>query len=188
MATIGDSISGMTRGQCQVCGEKLDGRSYYCAEHKPKKSETADVITLSDLPEAKTVKVPQKGPRGDHYWSAFGTILVFIVNYLIFAPAGKLPEELQVTLQSELAVTEEELEPVMKPLLRIFSGTSASKKYGSKVLENSDVVPAIFGAIQIIQKMSQVQRILKEYNESINPDQQVNAAPAVQIYATQSGS
>ncbi|MEM3846643.1 MAG: hypothetical protein QXU98_13190 [Candidatus Parvarchaeota archaeon] len=178
--SISDSLKGMVRGECQVCGTPVDGRSYYCAEHKPVRSKKSDKsepipesISVGDIP-VEPVKVPKKGPQADHYWRAFGEAIVILLNYVLLSPLDKIPNGEQY--QDELRIDASEVEPIAKPLLRMFASTSVSKSYGAKVLENADIVPAIFAALSILQKFQTVQQLVKE-----SQGETVQAAPQANL-------
>ncbi len=173
--SVNDSIKeqGLIRGQCQICGVKVDGRSYYCASHKSSsayqqaKGGPVIDIPVDDRNPFDAIKVPNRTPKkvdGDDYWETFGEFFVLLLNMALLSPVGSLPEEIQGKITDECAITNEEMEAVARPLLRMFAKTSISAKYGQSLLQNADIVPAITALMSIFGKIGQIQTIVREFN------------------------
>jgi hypothetical protein len=170
--------SHMTRGECQVCHIPVDGRSYYCSEHKParparttrknheREGAPAEPINVTDL-KLNPKEAPKKGPTADTYWTVFGEVLVLVINYVLLKPLDQLPDSEQV--QRELMLTSDEVHTLVRPALRIFSQTSVSKSKGATIVEHADVVPAIFVAMTVVERIRTV-RSLVEQQTNPNPE------------------
>jgi hypothetical protein len=166
-------FSGMTKGECQVCHKKVDGRSYYCEEHKPpkrsrKKEREVEPITIS----VSTPKRSRKGPSADTYWDTFGGAIVLILNYLLLKPLDNIPDS--EALQEKFMISKDEAETLTRPLLRIFSQTSLSRSKGRMIIENADVIPALVVALSIIGKMKIIRGIV-ETNQSGSTSETIQA-------------
>jgi len=170
--------SHMTRGECQVCHVPVDGRSYYCSEHKParparstKKNRErdgapAEPINVTDI-KFTPKDSPKKGPTADTYWSVFGEVLVLVINYVLLKPLDQLPDSEQI--QRELMLSSDEIHTLVRPVLRVFSQSSVSKTKGAVIVEHADVVPAIFVAMTIVERIRTV-RSLVEQQTNPNPE------------------
>lgn len=157
-------FAGMTRGECQVCHKKLDGRSYYCEEHKPpkpnrKKNSEAKPISIS----VSEPKRSRKGPSADTYWNTFGDAIVILINYLLLKPLDSVPNS--DAIQEKLMVSKDEAQTLTRPLLRLFSQTPISRSKGGTIIENADVIPALIVALSIVEKMKAIRAIV-EANQS----------------------
>lgn len=165
------------RGICKVCGDKAkDGRSFYCLEHmdqspyQQRKAGAQGVPTnVEPVDEPKSlvdsIHVPNRVknvPDENDYLGAFGEFLLLVANMLMLAPIGSLPDERQEQLTNELAITDEEMNEVLRPAFRLFSKTTINKKHGKQILEYGDVVGAIPAFISIAQKFGQVRKIAEE--------------------------
>jgi hypothetical protein len=153
-------FAGMVRGECQVCHTKVDGRSYYCAEHKParsnkKKTQEADTISISVSPPKRT----RKGPTADTYWSTFGDAIVILINYLLLKPLDSVPDS--EAIQEKMMLTKDEAQTLTRPLLRLFSQTPISRSKGGTIIENADVIPALIVAMSIVEKMKAIRAIVE---------------------------
>jgi hypothetical protein len=166
-------FAGMVRGECQVCHTKVDGRSFYCAEHKPakaskKKSQEAEPISIS----VSTPKRAKKGPTADTYWSTFGDAIVILLNYAILKPLDSVPGS--DAIQEKMMITKDEAQTLTRPLLRLFSETPLSRSKGGTIIENADVIPAIIVGMSIIERMKAIRAIV-ESNQSGSTNETVQA-------------
>jgi len=157
-------FAGMVRGECQVCHKKVDGRSYYCAEHKPlkssrKKEREAEPISISVSPSKRS----KKGPSADTYWNTFGDAIVILLNYLLLKPLDGIPDS--DAIQEKMMISKDEAQTLTRPLLRIFSQTSLSRSKGGTIIENADIIPALIVAMSIVEKMRAIHTIV-ESNQS----------------------
>jgi len=153
-------FAGMVRGECQVCHTKVDGRSYYCAEHKPpkpnrKKTQEAEPISIS----VSAPKRSRKGPSADTYWNTFGDVIVVVINYFLLKPLDSVPDS--EAIQEKMMVTKDEAQTLTRPLLRVFSQTPLSRSKGGTIIENADVFPALIVAIGILEKMRAIREIVE---------------------------
>ncbi len=173
MSGIQDAVSGMTRGRCQVCGIEVDGRSYYCAEHKPVKKEKKRTPQAILVDSVDPVDKAPKFITGEHYWKVFGEAIVLGVNWVILKPLDQFDDA--EALGEALMTPKEEIEAVTKPVLRLFSQTPISKRYGGKIIEHADVLGAFLAAGAIMDRVKTVRRIVRERtaeNEA-QPNQEV---------------
>jgi len=157
-------FAGMVRGECQVCHAKVDGRSYYCAEHKPskstrKKNSETEPISISVSPPKRT----RKGPTADTYWATFGDAIVILINYLLLKPLDSVPDS--EAIQEKMMLTKDEAQTLTRPLLRLFSQTPISRSKGGTIIENADVIPALIVAMSIVEKMKAI-RVIVESNQT----------------------
>jgi hypothetical protein len=160
MSGIQDAVSGMTRGRCQVCGVEVDGRSYYCSEHKrakPSKKQTPTTILVDSV---EPIDKAPKTITGEHYWKVFGEAIVLGVNWVILKPLDQFDDA--EALGEALMTPKEEVEAVAKPVLRLFAQTPISKRFGGQIIENADLVGALLGAWAIMDRVKTVQRIVRE--------------------------
>jgi hypothetical protein len=153
-------FSGMTKGECQVCHKKVDGRSYYCEEHKPpkrsrKKEREVEPITIS----VSTPKRSRKGPSADTYWDTFGDAIVILLNYLLLKPLDRVPDS--DAIQEKMMISKDEAQTLTRPLLRIFSQTPLSRSKGGMIIENADVIPAVIVAMSIVERMKAIRAIVE---------------------------
>jgi len=177
--------SHMTRGECQVCHVPVDGRSYYCSEHKPARparttrknherdAAPAEPINVADI-KFTPKEAPKRGPTADTYWTVFGEVLVLVINYVLLKPLDQLPDSEQV--QRELMLSSDEVHTLVRPALRIFSQTSVSKSKGAAIVEHADVVPAIFVAMTVVERIRTV-RSLVEQQTNPNPERNRETFP-----------
>jgi len=156
-------FAGMVRGECQVCHKTLDGRSFYCEEHKPpkpnrRKTQEAEPINVS-VPAPKRSR---KGPSADTYWRTFGDAIVILLNYVLLKPLDGVSDS--EAIQEKMMVTKDEAQTLTRPLLRLFSQTSISRSKGGTIIENADVIPALIVAMSIVEKMKAI-RVIVENNQ-----------------------
>jgi len=177
--------SNMTRGECQVCHVPVDGRSYYCSEHKPARparttrknhergAAPAEPISVTDL-KLTPKEAPKRGPTADTYWTVFGEVLVLVINYVLLKPLDQLPDSEQV--QRELMLSSDEVHTLVRPVLRVFAQSSVSKSKGAAIVEHADVVPAIFVAMTVVERVKTV-RSLVEQHTNPNPERNRETVP-----------
>jgi len=170
--------SNMTRGECQVCRVPVDGRSYYCSEHKParptrttkttreREGAPAEPISVTDL-KLTPKEAPKRGPTADTYWSVFGEVLVLFINYVLLKPLDQLPDSEQI--QRELMLSSDEVHTLVRPVLRVFAQSSVSKSKGAAIVEHADVVPAIFVAMTVVERIRTVRSLVEQHNNP-NPE------------------
>ncbi len=163
MSGIQDAVSGMTRGRCQVCGVEVDGRSYYCSEHKPPKREKKQTPRAILVDSVEPVDKAPKIITGEHYWKVFGEAIVLGVNWLILKPLDQFEDA--EALGEALMTPKDEVEALAKPVLRLFAQTPVSRKYGGKIIEHADLVGALMAAWSIMDRAKTVQKIVKERTE-----------------------
>jgi hypothetical protein len=161
-------FAGMVRGECQVCHQKVDGRSFYCSEHKParsnRKTSEAEPISVGVTPP-KSSRKSSKGPSAETYWSTFGDAIVILLNYVLLKPLDGVPDS--EAIQEKMMVTKDEAQTLTRPLLRVFSQTSLSRSKGGMIIENADVIPALIVAMSIVEKMKAIRTIV-ENNQTEN--------------------
>jgi len=153
-------FAGMVRGECQVCHKTLDGRSFYCEEHKPskpnrRKNQEVEPISIS----VSSPKRSRKGPSAETYWSTFGDAIVILLNYVLLKPLDGVPDS--EAIQEKMMVTKDEAQTLTRPLLRVFSQTSISRSKGGTIIENADVIPALIVAMSIVEKMKAIRAIVE---------------------------
>jgi hypothetical protein len=153
-------FAGMVRGECQVCHKTLDGRSFYCEEHKPskpnrRKNQEAEPISISVAPPKRS----RKGPSAETYWNTFGDAIVILLNYVLLKPLDGVPDS--EAIQEKMMVTKDEAQTLTRPLLRVFSQTSISRSKGGTIIENADVIPALIVAMSIVEKMKAIRAIVE---------------------------
>jgi len=157
-------FAGMVRGECQVCHQKVDGRSFYCSEHKPAKPaktnrrNEAEPISVGVTPP-KSSRKSSKGPSAETYWSTFGDAIVILLNYVLLKPLDGVPDT--ETIQEKMMVSKDEAQTLTRPLLRVFSQTSLSRSKGGTIIENADVIPALIVAMSIVERMKAIRTIVE---------------------------
>jgi hypothetical protein len=157
-----NTFAGMVRGECQVCHQKVDGRSFYCSEHKParsnRKTSEAEPISVGVTPP-KSSRKSSKGPSAETYWSTFGDAIVILLNYVLLKPLDGVPDS--EPIQEKMMITKDEAQTLTRPLLRVFSQTSISRSKGGTIIENADVIPALIVAMSIVEKMKAIRTIVE---------------------------
>lgn len=135
---------GYELGVCRVCGAEAASRAgTYCEEHRTRAPKGSGTSTV-----AKAQRTPRKGvaPTGDE-WSGklFGKAVLILTSLFAASSIRRYnindPNE---QIQDALTATDEECRAIAKPLGRVLAGTSFNKRYGRKVLDNSDLLDAGF--------------------------------------------
>lgn len=175
---------GMERGVCAVCGKELpDKRRYYCEEHKPERAtKEAEPEELSSVGGVlKSLNAPAPKLLGK-FGSTFDPIIVLVLNTVLLSPIDALPEDMQGPLISELSVTDEDVETLMRPIWRIFLSSGIGKKHGASIIENSDVISSIVVLIDISQKQKKVRNLINALNQPVeaNASEQIRNGNAFQ--------
>jgi hypothetical protein len=167
-------FANLVRGECQVCHTKVDGRSYYCADHKPAKSNKkrnteAEPINISVSSQKRNNR---KGPTAETYWATFGDAIVVLLNYVLLRPLDSVPNS--DAIQEKLMITKDEAQTLTRPLLRLFSETPISRSNGGAIIENADVIPALLVAMSIIERMKTIRAIV-EANQTGSTNETIQA-------------
>jgi hypothetical protein len=178
---------GEGRGICRTCGNPArDGRSYYCAEHRPppKTKKTSKIIEDSDLSTPTELIVEtvdkvsksrvNKSPSIDQWSKLLNPLVgwvfaVFVIWLLSYKDQPDLTEDERSELEtykSSLIPSDSDIELIMKPINRIISESEFSKTKGQTVLKNSDLVVSLFTlgnfVIQIAPIIKDRQSTLRE--------------------------
>ncbi len=166
MANIGEITAGMTRGICQVCETPVDGRSFYCEDHKPKKAKApqpvAEIAGVEGAPPRPEPRNVRGNPKGNDYVEVFGPFILGAINsWYVIRMLERLPDGLISEDEAEeLIITQREFNSVLLPVARIFATTGVSKKYGKSALENADVLDALNSAVSIAMKLGKLQQLI----------------------------
>ena len=187
MGNITDLTAGMTRGVCQVCRTPVDGRSFYCSEHRPARGKAKTATPLEAMSEPATINPVAVGKTAtaDNYMAAFGDFILTLFNqWFIIRQLEQLPEGILTQEQAEeFIITEGEMFGVLKPAARVFAASPVSKRYGKQILENSDVLIGLQSLFLIQAKLSKLNRLIEEVKAHYEAQQVAAQGGAVQAEA-----
>jgi hypothetical protein len=130
-------------GACITCGKELPTKRHkWCDEHHPRNS-SAPKSGGRVRGKGGGRKPTEKVERGMN--SITGKLLYLLTLFIAWQQLRRLQVvDVNGDLADELAMTDEESELVARPLTRLFLATEPGRKIAPKLVDNEDVIDAIF--------------------------------------------
>ena len=161
---------GYILGVCRHCGDQASTpSSTYCDDHRTKAQREGIVTTSTSLPTGTaSVKRPErqpargKTPSGDEWTTKVFDKGIIVLTTLFAASAIRRynVNDPSGALEDELTATDEEARAIAKPLGRVMAASGLNKRYGRKVLDNSDLIDA---GIALWDWYDRVNKMLKSF-------------------------
>jgi ribosomal protein L40E len=160
---------GFELGVCRVCGaEAPTDRATYCDEHKQARPKKGTARQAPETPAAtESVKRPPRpgkgAPSGDEWSTKIFDKTVILLTALL---AGSMVRRYELNdpddaIADALTMTNDEARRVARPLGRFVAGTDLNKRYGRKVLDNSDLLDAGFALYDYVERVNSTLRGLQ---------------------------
>ena len=199
----------MVRGKCNAPGCDNDARtgaSFYCQSHTVEKTNRKKSTRKAAEPEAtiKDVVVDaieakpsrsSKAPSQNEWDALLVPIIVFITSAFVVGALqhrdqpGLTAEEKQALRneQDRLSLTDEDAAILAKPITRLISSSSINEQWGRKIMENADVVMALYVLWEWQNKLKPYLREKKEYKQTGKIAEKIfyngmNTPPAPPVY------
>lgn len=183
--SITEKLGEMNKGFCQVCNIELDDkRRYYCDEHKANSKYQirigeANTESIEIEKPKKTTSKKDNAKLQSDLSDVLLPILGGLINAWFLSPIDQLQldDATQNKIIQDFAITDQELEILVKPIIRILLTSEATKSVSSKVVENSDVVEAISTGFIIYQRQMELRKIVENaINQSNSQNQEFTAS------------
>lgn len=149
------------RGICKICGEKArKGSAYYCVEHTPikptkvispeDKARKADIPEVVEIVASKTpTRATTNAPSMKEWSGLLGELMAYISVVIAAKAVSHKAIDAQSTIEAEeqasqIALSDDEADKIVKPISRIIARSAVNKRYGRQIMDNSDLLQAVF--------------------------------------------
>lgn len=163
--TSSTSVTPTAYGVCQVCGKKAyHHRAKVCEDHRGERGNgrsASKSASKSNRSSDTGGNRSGNGPNSAAWSRTVSKVLLLVTSFVavgIVSRANILDSD--ETLTDALSLTVEEADDIAKPIARVVSRTSISRKYGAAIVENDDLIDAGLAVSDYLQRVRQTtQRI-----------------------------